>query len=146
MLEVVVPEGARIEDALAEAVQPAESAQTAQAAEPGCWLTPQALAALSPAERQRALALCLARAGLGDRVTRAHLRRMARFLDEAPRGAALSLPGDFALVRRAERFWLGPAQAAPGAEPRKSRRGAGFRILLPRADVSARRVRRPGER
>ncbi len=130
-------EGAQIEAALARA-----SSNEAG----GIWLDPMPLAGLSPAGRQRALVVFLARAGLGGRVTRAHVRRLERFLDEAPRGAALSLPGAHALVRRAERFWLGPAGEAPGAGAGKARRRRDLRILLPRSDASSGRDRRDGDR
>jgi hypothetical protein len=40
------------------------------------------------------------------------------FLASARRGAALSLPGQCMLVRRGDRFWLGPRDGrdAPGGE------------------------------
>ena len=58
----------------------------------------------------RALAALLKRAGLAERITRRHLDRIGEFLESARRGAALSLPGDCALVCRGERFWLGRSE------------------------------------
>ena len=74
----------------------------------GLWIDPEALAELDPLLRSRALRALLARAGLGERITRRHLSRVQSFLASARRGAALSLPGQRSLVRRGERFWLGP--------------------------------------
>ena len=85
--------------------------------------------------------MLLERAGLAARVTRVHLARMDAFLDQAPRSASLSLPGDSLLKRCGERFWLGAAADAPGTKRQKPRGRAGFRILLPRADVIRERGR-----
>ncbi len=64
----------------------------------------------SPADvRMRALAQLMSRAGLGERVTAAHLARACDFLANATTGKALSLPGDTALVRTSDGFWLRPA-------------------------------------
>jgi hypothetical protein len=57
----------------------------------------------------RALAQWLSRAGLGDRVTSAHLLRASEFLASATTGKALSLPGDTALVCTRDGFRLFPA-------------------------------------
>ncbi len=64
----------------------------------------------SPADvRMRALAQLMSRAGLAERVTTAHLARACDFLANATTGKALSLPGDTALVRTRDGFWLRPA-------------------------------------
>ena len=115
----------RIDAVLSQALRPAQA---------GCWLDAAPLRALVPSERRRALARVLERAGLAARVTRVHLERMERFLEQAPRSASLSLPGGSLLQRCGERFWLGAAADAPGASREKPRGRAGFRILLPRAD------------
>ncbi len=123
----------RIEAVLSRALRPARS---------GCWLEPGPLGSLAPTERRRALAGALETVGLATRVTRVHLGRMERFLEEAPRSASLSLPGGRVLLRCGERFWLGAAADAPGGSREKPRGRGGFRILLPGADAI--RARRRG--
>lgn len=58
--------------------------------------------------RLRALARWMSRAGLGERITAAHLARACDFLASATTGKALSLPGDTALVCARDGFWLRP--------------------------------------
>lgn len=89
-----------VETALAGSSRPAQQ---------GLWIDPEPLAVLNPLNQRRALRALLVSAGIGDRITRRHVERVNRFLEQAPRGASLSLPAALALVRKGERFWLGPA-------------------------------------
>jgi tRNA(Ile)-lysidine synthase len=75
----------------------------------GFWLDAGPLLESRSDVRMRALARLLSRAGLGERVTAAHLARASDFLATATTGKALSLPGDTALVRARDGFWLRPA-------------------------------------
>jgi tRNA(Ile)-lysidine synthase len=106
----------------------------------GLWLDPARLSS-APAERRRLLAALLRRAGLGERVTRAHVERIERFLRAARTGQTLSLPQSCALVRTPERFWLGRApgpvaefahELAPGAVLELPRCGLRLRLELGR--------------
>ena len=111
---------AQVRSALARAVAPGGG---------GLWIDAEALRELAPSARRRAILALLARAGLSERVTRHHVNRVAHFLGHARRGSALSLPADSTLVRRGERFWLGPAagpepaQAAHDSLPMSERAG-----------------------
>jgi tRNA(Ile)-lysidine synthase len=93
-------------------------AQASRDEEGGLRIDAGALTGLSATLRGAVLRALLRRAGLGERISRQHVGRSERFLIEAHRGMALSLPGDRALVRRDAGFWLGPAgrsRAAPRA-------------------------------
>ena len=97
-------------------------ARAVVAGDGGRWLDPAPLDTLAAGPRRRALARLLVDAGLAERVSAVHLRRVEAFLDGKPGGRSLSLPGAHTLVRERDRFWLGaepgprlpaPVRAAP---------------------------------
>ena len=116
----------------------------------GVWVDLEPLAAHPAAERRLVLVALLRRAGLGARVTRAHVERLERFLETAHPGQALSLPLRRTLLRSTQRVWLGPAAGPGGSFVREL--AAGSVLELPRCDLrlcfepaEAQRPRREGE-
>jgi tRNA(Ile)-lysidine synthase len=76
-------------------------------AEGSLLLERNALLELPGPVRVQALATLLARAGLGDQVTRDHLRRVEGLIIRPQARGSVSLPRGQLLVREGERLWLG---------------------------------------
>lgn len=91
---------AELRDVLDAAVKPCAG---------GVWIDPGPLEELGPAGATRAWRAILVRTGLGDRISRVHLERIRAFATGGRTGAALSLPGPFALVWERGGLRLGPA-------------------------------------
>jgi tRNA(Ile)-lysidine synthase len=98
----------------------------------GHWLEPVRLLELPRPLLHRALARLFERAGLRESVTRVHLARSVRFLEQGRRATRLSLPDGHVLVRAGQRFWIG-AEPGPDASSRQrgSKRETG-RVATPR--------------
>jgi tRNA(Ile)-lysidine synthase len=69
--------------------------------------------ALPEALARRLARLALRQVGRGRDVSRAHLRRMLRFLREGRSGTAIELPGGLELAREQEYFRLSPSRVFP---------------------------------
>jgi len=74
----------------------------------GLWIDPAPLLELAPALRMRAVSQVLVAAGLAERISASHLRRVAQFLEDGQSGKTLSLPQCMTLLCDRDRFWLGP--------------------------------------
>jgi len=118
-LEEVHPGAARQLAALARAVQlqrEAGAPELARALRDAChtgdggvWIDADRLRCEPAPLRSALLADLLVRSGVGGRISRVHVERVAAFLDTARTGKQLSLPAGQTLLCDRGLFWLGPA-------------------------------------
>ena len=101
----------------------------------GVWLDTRELDSLGTEPRLRALRLLLGRAGLANRVTSVHLRRVETFCFHADRAPSLSLPRQHMLFRDGARIWLGPLPGPRFPAPVSVWLGPPDRLEFPERDV-----------
>ncbi len=126
---------ARESAAVAEGESERALARATSRGDGGVWLDARELDALGAEGRRGALRLLLARAGLTDRVTSVHLRRVESFCSKAKGAPSLSLPRRHQLFRDGARIWFGPLPGPRFPRPVSEWLGPPDRLEFPERDV-----------
>ncbi len=126
---------ARESEAAADGESERALARATSRGDGGVWLDARELDALGAEARLRALRLLLAQAGLADRVTTVHLRRVETFCKNTDGAPSLSLPHRHLLFRDGARIWLGPLPGPHFPPPVSEWLRPPHRLEFPERDV-----------